>query len=198
MYPDVFSDLVEDFKLLPGVGEKTAERFVYSLMDRDEEETKKISEDIIKFKNKMKHCDICGHLTDKNICNICSDKNRDKSTICVVEDSRSVFMFEKTNNYKGLYHVINGLISPIDDIGPEDINLDSLIKNRITKDLKEIIIALNPTVEGETTSLYIQKKIESKNVKISRLSYGIPMGSDIEYLDPLMLTKTLEDRKIIS
>lgn len=198
MYPEVFSDLVEDFKLLPGVGEKTAERFVYSLVNRDEEETKKISEDIINFKNKIRHCEICGHLTDSKICNICSDKNRDKSVICVVEDSRSVFMFEKTNNYKGLYHVINGLISPIDDIGPEDINLESLINDRVNDELKEIIIALNPNIEGETTSLYIQKIMEGKNIKISRLSYGIPMGSDIEYLDPVMLTKTLEDRKIIS
>ena len=198
MYPEVFSDLVEDFKLLPGVGEKTAERFVYSLVNRDEEETKKISEDIINFKNKIRHCEVCGHLTDSEICNICSDKNRDKSVICVVEDSRSVFMFEKTNNYKGLYHVINGLISPIDDIGPEDINLESLINDRVNAELKEIIIALNPNIEGETTSLYIQKIMEGKNIKISRLSYGIPMGSDIEYLDPVMLTKTLEDRKIIS
>ena len=198
MYPDAFSNLVEDFKLLPGVGEKTAERYVYSLLDIDEEETKKISEDIVNFKNKIKHCEICGHLTDNKICNICSDINRDKSIICVVEDSKSVFMFEKTNNYKGLYHVINGLISPIDDIGPDDINIDSLINKRVNSDLKEIIIALNPTIEGETTSLYIQKKMEGSNVKISRLSYGIPMGSDIEYLDPIMLTKTLEDRKIIS
>ncbi len=198
MYPDVFSDLVEDFKLLPGVGEKTAERFAYSLIDKNEEDILKISEDIVNFKKKIKHCEICGHLTDRNICNICSDKTRDNSVICIVENSKSVFMFEKTNNYSGLYHVINGLISPIEDIGPENINLDSLINKRINDNLKEIIIALNPSIEGETTSLYIQKKLEGKNIKISRLSYGIPIGSDIEYLDPIMLTKTLEDRKIIS
>jgi recombination protein RecR len=198
MYPDVFSDLVEDFKLLPGVGEKTAERFAYSLIDKNEEDILKISEDIVNFKKKIKHCEICGHLTDRNICNICSDKTRDNSIICIVENSKSVFMFEKTNNYSGLYHVINGLISPIEDIGPENINLDSLINKRINDNLKEIIIALNPSIEGETTSLYIQKKLEGKNIKISRLSYGIPIGSDIEYLDPIMLTKTLEDRKIIS
>ena len=132
------------------------------------------------------------------MCDICSDKNRDKSTICVVEDSKNVFFIEKTKKYNGLYHVLNGVISPIEGKNPEDLNLYSLLNNRITKDVKEVIIALNPSIEGEVTSLYIQKVLEKYNVKVSRLSYGIPMGSDIEYLDPIMISKAWDDRKVIS
>ena len=146
----------------------------------------------------LKPCKTCGHLTDKEECNICSDNKRDKSVICVVQDVKSVFTFEKAGNYKGMYHVLGGLISPIDDINPEDINIANLINKRLNDVVKEVIIALNPSIEGETTSLYIQKLLETKNIKVSRLSYGIPMGSDIEYLDPLMIIKALEDRKYIS
>ena len=198
IYPEDFEELLESFKLLPGIGEKSAERFIFSLVDIDDKEIEKFSQNLVNFKKNIKPCKTCGHLTDKEECNICSDNKRDKSVICVVQDVKSVFTFEKAGNYKGMYHVLGGLISPIDDINPEDINIANLINKRLNDVVKEVIIALNPSIEGETTSLYIQKLLETKNIKVSRLSYGIPMGSDIEYLDPLMIIKALEDRKYIS
>ena len=196
--PRVFTDLVNNLTLFPGVGEKTAERYVYSLCDKEPEEVENLANALIDFKKNIRYCEVCGCLTDTDLCDICSDKNRDKSTICVVEDSKNVFFIEKTKKYNGLYHVLNGVISPIEGKNPEDLNLYSLLNNRITKDVKEVIIALNPSIEGEVTSLYIQKVLEKYNVKVSRLSYGIPMGSDIEYLDPIMISKSWDDRKVIS
>lgn len=196
--PRVFADLVNNLTLFPGVGEKTAERYVYSLCDKEPEEVENLANALINFKKNIRNCEVCGCLTDTDECDICSDKNRDKSTICVVEESKNVFFIEKTKKYNGLYHVLNGVISPIEGKNPEDLNLYSLLNDRITKDVKEVIIALNPSIEGEVTSLYIQKVLEKYNVKVSRLSYGIPMGSDIEYLDPLMISKAWDDRKVIS
>ncbi len=196
--PRIFTDLVNNLTLFPGVGEKTAERYVYSLCDKESEEVENLANALIDFKKNIRYCEVCGCLTDADECDICSDKNRDRSTICIVEDSKNVFFIEKTKKYNGLYHVLNGVISPIEGKNPEDLNLYSLLNNRITKDIKEVIIALNPSIEGEVTSLYIQKVLEKYNVKVSRLSYGIPMGSDIEYLDPIMISKAWDDRKVIS
>jgi len=196
--PKSFTDLVNNLTILPGVGEKTAERYVYTLYEKDIDEIKNLSDSLLEFKNNIKKCRICGCLTDNDICDICSNESKDRSLICVVEDSKSVFSIEKTGKYNGLFHVLDGLISPIEGINPEDLNLSSLINERINKETKEIIIALNPSIEGEVTSMYIQKILEKKNIKVSRLSYGIPAGSDMEYLDPLMITKALDDRKIIS
>ena len=196
--PKSFERLVNTLTILPGVGEKTAERFVYSIYEKDIEEIENLANALIDFKKNIKVCEICGCLSDTEICNICDNKKRDNSTICVVEDSKNVFFIEKTGKYDGLYHVLNGLISPIDGKDPDDLNIMSLIDKRINSNIKEIIIALNPSIEGEVTSLYIQKLLEKYNIKVSRLSYGIPMGTDIEYLDPVMITKALEDRKVIS
>jgi len=196
--PNSFSNLVKNLSILPGVGEKTAERYVYSLLERDFDEVDNLAKSLIEFKKNINNCSICGCITDNEICDICEDKLRDRSTICIVEDSRNVFFIEKTNKYNGLYHVLNGLISPIDGKNPEDLNISILINKRINKNLKEIIIALNPSIEGEVTSLYLQKILEKYNVKVSRLSYGIPMGGDIEYLDPIMISKAWDDRKVIS
>lgn len=196
--PRIFTDLVNNLTLFPGVGEKTAERYVYSLCDKESEEVENLANALIDFKKNIRYCEVCGCLTDTDECDICSDKNRDRSTICIVEDSKNVFFIEKTKKYNGLYHVLNGVISPIEGKNPEDLNLYSLLNNRITKDIKEVIIALNPSIEGEVTSLYIQKVLEKYNIKVSRLSYGIPMGSDIEYLDPIMISKAWDDRKVIS
>ena len=170
--PKSFEELVKNLSIFPGVGEKTAERFVYSLLDRDEDEISNLSNSLINFKKNIKYCECCGCLSDYNQCEICSNKGRDKTTICVVEDSKSVF-------------------------NPEDLNISTLLK-RINSEVKEIIIALNPSIVGEVTSMYIQKILEKNDVKVSRLSYGIPMGSDIEYLDPIMISKAWDDRKVIS
>ena len=196
--PKSFEQLVNTLTILPGVGEKTAERFVYSIYEKDIEEIENLANALTDFKKNIKVCEICGCLSDTKICNICDNKKRDNSTICVVEDSKNVFFIEKTGKYDGLYHVLNGLISPIDGKDPDDLNIMSLIDKRINSNIKEIIIALNPSIEGEVTSLYIQKLLEKYNIKVSRLSYGIPMGTDIEYLDPVMITQAWEDRKVIS
>lgn len=196
--PRSFQNLVNNLTILPGVGEKTAERYVYSLYEKDDDDVETLAKSLVDFKKNIKTCDICGCLSDENLCDVCSDKTRDKSTICIVEDSKNVFFIEKTGKYKGYYHVLNGLISPIDGKNPEDLNLSELVNNRITGEVKEIIIALNPSIEGEITSQYIQKILEKYNVKVSRLSYGLPMGTDIEYLDPVMISKAWDDRKVIS
>ena len=198
IYPDEFQELIEDFKNFPGIGEKSAERFVYAIDNLEFDKIEKFSKDLLNFKNNIKRCSVCGHITNRDVCPICDSDSRDKSLICVVEDSKSVFMFEKTGKYSGTYHVLNGLISPIDEVNPDDINIHSLINNRINDSVSEVIIALNPSVEGEMTSLYIQKLLEKKNVKLSRLSYGIPVGADIEYLDPLTIIRAIDDRKFLS
>lgn len=197
IYPKKLEDLIESFKKLPTIGEKSAERLALATLEMSTEDVDNFSNSLIKAKELVK-CKICGNLSDNDICNICSDENRDKNIICVIEDSKSVFTFEKVGNFKGTYHVLNGLISPKDDIGVDDINLASLL-NRIDKlDNPELILALKSSMEGETTILYIKKILDNKNVKISRLSYGIPMGAELDYLDVITLDKALEDRKIIS
>ena len=186
--PKSFTDLVNNLTILPGVGEKTAERFVYALYEKDMDEVENLAESLVEFKKTIKNCTICGCLSDEETCEVCQDNTR---------DSKNVFFIEKTKKYNGYYHVLNGLISPIDGINPEDLNISTLMNDRLN-DVEEIILAINPSIEGEVTSLYLQKILEKKNIKISRLSYGIPMGSDIEYLDPLMISKALDDRKVIS
>ena len=195
--PKSFQNLVSYLTILPGVGEKTAERFAYSLFDKEFDEVDNLSKALVDFKKNIRNCEKCGCLSDYDECEICTDKTRDKGTLCIVEDSKSVFFIEKTNKYSGYYHVLNGLISPIDGKNPEDLNISTLI-DRINKDIKEIIIALSPSIEGEVTSLYLKKILEKYDIKVSRLSYGIPLGGDMEYLDPMMISKALEDRKVIS
>ena len=197
-YPKDLEKLISYFQKLPGIGEKSAERLAIATLEFSDEEAKEFSDSIISAKKNLTRCQICGHLTDKEICDICSDEGRNNNIICVIEDYKSIFSFEKTGTFKGTYHVLNGLISPMDDIGPEDINLTSLI-NRVEKlEHPELILALKPTVEGEATTLYIKKILEKKDVTISRLSYGIPIGAEIDYLDNVTLEKALEDRKKIS
>lgn len=197
-YPKDLEQIINYYRKLPGIGEKSAERLAIATINLSNEEINDFSNSLINAKNKLGKCSICGHLTDKEICNICEDSSRAKNLICIVEDFKSVFSFEKSGKFTGKYHVLNGLISPIDDIGPDDINLASLVKRVEKLDNPELILALKPTVEGETTILYIKKVLENKKVTISRLSYGIPIGAEIDYLDNVTLEKALEDRKKIS
>lgn len=199
MYPEVLNDAVASFKKLPGIGEKSAERYALSILELSEEDINTFAENVKKCKEKLHRCSVCGHLTDKDVCSICSNKDRKDNLICVVEDYKSVFMFEKSGSFEGKYHVLNGLISPMDGVYPEDINLSSLM-SRLEGNEKdaEIILALKPSIEGETTTLYIKKIFENKNIKVSRLSYGIPMGVEIDYLDSITLDRALLDRKEIS
>ncbi len=198
IYPNSLADLIDCFKKLPGIGEKTAERLALSIIDFKKDDVDFFANSLVNCREKLQRCSICGHITDKEKCDICSDERRDSKTICVLEDFKSVFAFEKVGNYHGVYHVLNGLISPIDGINPEDINIASLIKRIEGKSGIELIIALKSTVEGEATSLYLQRILEDKGVTISRLSYGIPMGTEIDYLDEMTLDRALEDRKVIS
>ena len=198
MYPKVLEDLISCFKKYPTIGEKSAERLALATLDLSEDEINNFSNTLIKAKKVLKPCKICCNLTDNEVCDICNDETRDKNLICVVEDYKSLISFEKAGNYKGVYHVLNGLISPIDNISPQDINISSLVKRIEKLDKPEIIIALRSSIEGQTTTLYIKQIFENKGVTISRLSYGIPMGAEIDYLDVLTLDKALSDRKIIS
>ena len=197
-YPSALSDLINSFKKWPGIGEKSAERYALSILDIKGEDVENFAASMIDCKNNLHPCATWGHITDKDICDICSDERRNKNVICILEDYKSVFAFEKAGNYNGVYHVLNGLISPIDDINPEDINLSSLVSRVEELEKPELIIALKSTIEGETTTLYITKIFEDKNVDISRLSYGIPMGTEIDYLDEITLDRALSDRKKIS
>ena len=198
IYPELLQKLINFYKRLPGIGEKSAERMALATISLNEDETNEFADDIILAKKTLHPCKICGHLTENEICNICDNPNRDKNLICVIEDYKSVFSFEKVGNYKGVSHVLNGLISPMDSVGPEDINISSLVKRVDSLDNPELILALKSSIEGETTTLYIKKIFEKKNVTISRLSYGLPMGAEIDYLDIITLDKALEDRKKIS
>ena len=197
IYPESLSNAINSFKRLPGIGEKSAERFALSILDLDEEDIEEFTNSIKACKEQLHRCKTCGHLTDKEECSICTDSLRKNNTICVVEDYKSVFMFEKSGSFQGKYHVLNGLISPMDGIYPEDININSLLSRLEGIDDAEVIVALKPTIEGETTTLYIKKILSDKNIKVSRLSYGIPMGVDIDYLDSITLDRALLDRKEI-
>ena len=198
MYPYIVTKTIEYFKKFNGIGERTAERLALSLLEMNEDDVNEFSKSVVDLKKSIKSCKICGHITDDEICSICKDLNRDNNLICVVEDYRSVFMFEKSGNYNGKYHVLNGVISPMDGVTPDELNIDSLL-NRIEKldGEKEVIIALKPSIEGETTTLYLKKILDNKKIKITRLSYGIPMGVEIDYLDSITLDRALQDRKDI-
>ena len=198
MYPESLKSLIENFKSFPGIGEKTAERMAFNLLDFDNDRIESLEECIKNVRQNIHKCPICQTLTDKEICTICSDKTRDDESLCVVEDSKIVFLFERIGIYKGKYHVLNGLISPLDEINPEDIGIEKILDRLKTQKYKEIILALKPSIEGEITSLYIKKILESPEIKITRLASGVPMGADMEYIDSLTLSRALEDRKEIA
>jgi len=198
IYPESLQNLINYYKKLPGIGDKSAERMALATLEFSKEDINKFSNALENSKNKIKNCKICGHISENDICRICGDESRDKNLICVIEDYKSVFSFEKVGNYKGVYHVLNGLISPMDGVGPEDINISSLVSRIKQLEKPELILALKSSIEGETTTLYIKKIFEKSDVTISRLSYGIPIGAEIDYLDIITLDKALEDRKKIS
>ena len=198
IYPKLLQELINCYKKLPGIGEKSAERMALATLDMSDRDVENFSKVLLDSKSSLQNCKICGHITDSEVCHICDNINRKQNLICVIEDYKSVFSFEKVGNYQGVYHVLNELISPMDGIGPEDINISSLVKRIENLENPEIILALKSSVEGETTTLYIKKIFENKNVTISRLSYGIPIGAEIDYLDIITLDKALEDRKKIS
>ena len=196
-YPRIIQNLIECFKRFPGIGEKSAERMALSVLEIDKETIDLFATSLKDSKTKIKRCSICNNLSESEKCEICKDSSRNKEILCVVEEPKFVNLFEKLNIFDGYYHVLDGLISPIDGINPEDINISSLI-NRVKEDnIKEIILALKPSIEGETTSLYISKTLEGTNVKISKIAHGIPLGAEIDYVDSLTLEMALENRTYI-
>ena len=195
--PNIFLKLVNEFSKLPGVGEKTAFKFALHLLKRPEEEARLLADTISKFKQDIKLCSVCNNITTEEVCSICKDPSRDSATICVVEGVEDLIAIEKTGNFRGKYHVLHGVISPLDGIGPEDIKLKNLLDRVDKGDIKEIIIATNPDIEGEGTALYIAKLLKDKKVKITRLGYGIPVGGDLEFIDEITLSQALESRKTL-
>ena len=197
-YPKTILNLIECFKKYPGIGEKTAERLALASINMDSDIVDLFSKSLKDGKTKIKKCSRCGSLTEDDLCQICTDRSRDTSTLCVVEECKNVILFEKIGSYKGIYHVLGGLISPLEGINPEDIHIDKLIDRIKNENIKEVILAIKPSVEGETTTLYIRKMLEGTDVKISKIAHGIPMGADIDYIDPLTLEMAIEDRTTIS
>ena len=197
-YPQTLQNLIECFKKLPGVGEKTAERYALSCLDINDEILNLFADSFANIKEKIGRCKICNNLSEGDLCEICKLTDRDKDTICVVDSPKNVVIFEKLGIYNGLYHVLDGLISPLDGINPEDIKLNLLLDRIDNENIKEIIIAVKPGIEGETTSRYISKILEGKNIKITKIAHGVPLGIDMEYIDALTLELALEDRTNIS
>ncbi|MCI6272516.1 MAG: recombination mediator RecR [Erysipelotrichaceae bacterium] len=193
MYPETLTKLIDCFMMLPGVGSKTAERYALLMIEKDEEEITRFIEALKDIKTKIHECKICGNLCEDEECLVCRDKTRNKKQILVVQSSKDVIALEKTLEYHGVYHVLKGLISQTKGILPEDLNIKSLLDR--VDDAEEVIIATNPTLEGETTALYLDKLLSSKNILTTRIAHGIPMGGHLDYADELTLIKALEGRK---
>ncbi len=187
--------LISALSMLPGVGKKTAERYAYSIINMKKEDVEYFASALIEAKSNIKYCSICGNFTDKDVCDICSSRNSD--TICVVKDPKDVVAIEKSKGYNGLYHVLHGIISPLENRGPNDIRIKELVQRVSSGNIKEVIVATNPDVEGEVTATYIAKILKPLGVKVTRIAQGIQMGSDIEYADEVTLSKALLDRKDI-
>ena len=189
--------LQESLAKLPSVGKKSAERMAYAMLEMDDENLKEFSDAIRELKEKIHYCPVCGNITEDDECEICQDENRDRTTLMVVSSPKDVMAFENAEGYRGLYHVLGGTISLSKGKGIEDLNIPSLLERVNSGEIKEIIIATNPTVDGETTALYLAKLLENKNVNVTRLAYGLPMGGNLDYADALTLAKAIEGRRKI-
>ena len=194
-YAKPLNKLIAELSKLPGIGGKTAQRLALHILSMDDQSAFALSDAIRDAKENMTFCSVCGNLTDTDPCSICADEHRDKSVICVVESPKDVIAMEKIREYRGYYHVLHGVISPMDDKGPEDINLKSLITRLQNPEVKELIIATNPTIEGEATAVYIARLIKPSGIKVSRIAHGIPVGGDLEYADEVTLLKAIEGRR---
>ena len=196
-YSPSIEKLIESFEKLPSIGHKTAIRLAYHMLDMSDDEIKEFTSSITDAKQKLKYCSICFNISDTDPCPICSDTKRDQSTICVVEDVRDIMAMERTNEYKGVYHVLHGTISPLNGIGPDEIKIKELLNRLRDNEIKEVIIATNPRVEGEATSIYLSKLLKAFNIKVTRIAHGIPVGGDLEYTDEITLMKAMEGRREI-
>lgn len=197
MYARSIAQLIEELGKLPGIGPKSAQRLAFHLLFQSKEDVKTLIEAIVKAKEEVKYCSQCQNLTDVNPCPICSDLNREKWLLCVVENPQDVAAMERIREYRGQYHVLHGVISPMDGVGPEDLKIRELLQRLSNQDIKEIIIATNPTVEGEATAMYLAKLIKPLGIKLTRIARGLPEGGDIDYVDQLTLVRALEGRREI-
>ncbi len=194
-YSPSIEKLIEAFEKLPSIGNKTAARLAFHVLDASEEETNEFVQAILDAKKNLKYCSKCYNISDTDPCPICSNQNRDHTTICVVEDVRDVVAMERTHEFKGIYHVLHGSISPMNGVGPDDIKIKELLSHLMDGSVKEIILATNPRVEGEATAMYISKLVKPLGVKVTRIAHGIPVGGDLEYTDEVTLSKALEGRR---
>ena len=192
LYPKSANLLIEQLAKLPGIGKATAQRLAFFILKSDQKENIALANAIKEIKENIRFCFECGIMSESEICNICTDQNRDSNIICLVEEPQDIYSFERTNSFKGKYHVLGGVLSPLDGIGPDDLNLDNLYKRVVSG--MEVILATNPSVEGDTTCLYLSKKLEELGVNVTRLARGLPVGSDLEYMDELTLVRAMEGR----
>lgn len=194
IYPKYIASLIEHFQKFPSVGPKSAQRMAFYLLRMPADEVRKFAHSMIDAKENTRTCEICFNLSSQSPCEICSSNLRDKSIVCVVAETKDLIAIEKTNEYKGLYHVLQGVISPMDGIGAEDIRIKELLNRLTNESIKEVILALSPSVEGEATSLYLSKLIKPFGIKISRIAFGLPVGADLEYADEITIAKAIEGR----
>lgn len=194
LFSESLTKLIEEFEKLPGIGHKNAQRLAFYILDGTKEQAKELADAITTARNNLKFCQVCQNISDKDTCDICGNTARDHSTICVVQDPRDVAAMERSREFKGVYHVLHGAISPLNGVGPDDIKMRELVL-RITDEIKEVIIATNPNIEGEATAMYISKLVKPFGVKVTRIAHGIPVGGDLEYTDEVTLARALQGRR---
>ncbi|MCE0452584.1 recombination mediator RecR [Brevibacillus sp. AF8] len=194
-YPEPVSKLIDGFMKLPGIGPKTAGRLAFFVLNMKEDDVLDLAKALVNAKRQLHYCSVCNNITDLDPCHICRDKRRDGSVICVVQEPRDVVAMEKTREFEGYYHVLHGAISPMDGIGPEDIRIPDLLKRLSDEQVKEVILATNPNIEGEATAMYISRLIKPFGIRVTRIAHGLPVGGDLEYADEVTLTKALEGRR---
>jgi len=195
LYAKPFAKLVEELNKMPGIGPKSAQRLALYILRLPEEEAERIREAIKVVKEKMTYCSVCFNITDNNLCSVCEDKRRDHSLVCVVEEARDILALEKSGEYKGIYHVLQGALNPLEGINPEDLRIKELLMRIKKEEIKEIILATNPNLEGEATAMYLVKLIKPSGVKVSRIAHGLPVGSSLDYADEVTLIKAMEGRR---
>ncbi|MEK4646380.1 recombination mediator RecR [Exiguobacterium sp. FSL W8-0210] len=195
-YPEAISRLIESFMKLPGIGPKTAVRLAFHVLDMEEDDVLMFGKALVSAKRDIAYCSVCGNITDQDPCYVCTDKHRNRTIVCVVQDSRDVIAMEKMRDYQGLYHVLHGAISPMEGIGPEDINVSSLL-TRLQADeaITEVILATNPNIEGEATAMYLSRLLKPTGIRITRIAHGLPVGGDLEYADEVTLSRAMEGRR---
>ncbi|MED1538637.1 recombination protein RecR [Bacillus pseudomycoides] len=196
-YPEPISKLIDSFTKLPGIGPKTAVRLAFFVLDMKEDDVLDFAKSLVNAKRNLTYCSVCGHITDRDPCYICDDSHRDQSVVCVVQEAKDVIAMEKMKEYQGVYHVLRGAISPMEGIGPEDINIPQLLKRLQDETVQEVILATNPNIEGEATAMYISRLLKPTGIKVTRIAHGLPVGGDLEYADEVTLSKALEGRREI-